>query len=299
MNVDGVFLPIPTPFLGHELDTAALGANVDRWMTTPVRGIVALGSNGEAPLVDEAESDRVIATVREHVPSDRLVFAGTGRESTVAAVDASKRAAGIGADAVLVRTPSYFKGQLTSEAFVRHYRRVADASPVPVILYNFTAVTGVTLPVSAVVALAEHPNIIGMKESGADMGYVGSLLDETPDDFQVLVGSAPTFYAALLLGAGGGILALACVVPGLCVELHRLVRAKRLAEARALQCRLVPLARLVTRTHGVPGLKAALSLLGYTGGEPRSPLFPVSEEAVEDIRTALQALDVEAGVSVG
>ena len=297
MNVDGVFLPVPTPFLADEVDTGALGANVDRWMTTPVGGIVALGSNGEAPLVDEAESDRVIATVREHVPSDRLVLAGTGRESTVAAVDASKRAAAIGADAVLVRTPSYFKGQLTSEAFVRHYRLVADGSPVPVILYNFTAVTGVTLPVSAVAALASHPNIIGMKESGADMGYVWSLIDETPHDFHVLVGSAPTFYSALLLGATGGILALACVVPGLCVELHRLVRSKRLDEARALQRRLVPLARLVTRAHGVPGLKAALSILGYTGGDPRSPLSPVSDEAVAEIRAVLEALGVDAGVA--
>ena len=292
MTLDGVLPPIPTPFRDDALDADALGRNVDRWMTTRLLGVVVLGSNGEAPLIDEVEADRAIGTVREHVPRERLVIAGTGRESTRAAADAARRAAALGADAVLVRTPSYFKPQMTADAFVRHYTAVADASPVPVLLYNFTALTGVTLPVAAVTRLAEHPNILGMKESGSDMGLVGDLIDQTPNDFRMLVGSAPTFYSALLLGARGGILALACVVPDLCVDLYDLVQANRLAEARALQRELTPLARLVTRVHGVPGLKAALSLVGYAGGEPRPPLRPVTEAAVADLRQALDALNL-------
>ncbi len=294
MNLRGVFPPITTPFTDdtRSVDVEALTRNADRWMTTGLRGLVVLGSNGEAPLVDEAESDTVIETVRRCVPTDRILIAGTGRESTQAAIAAAQRAAALGADAVLVRTPSYFKPQLTPSAFVDHYTAVADASPAPVLLYNFSALTGVTLVTDVVATLAEHPNIVGMKESGSDIGYVSSLVDATPDDFILLVGSAPTFYASLLSGAAGGIMALACVVPDHCVELFELVRSNRLEEARELQRRLTPLARLVTRAHGVPGLKAALDLLGFHGGRARPPFQPLGAAAVSDLRRELDALEV-------
>ncbi len=294
MNLRGVFPPITTPFTDDTrcVDVEALTRNADRWMTTGLRGLVVLGSNGEAPLVDEAESDTVIETVRRCVPTDRILIAGTGRESTQAAIAAAQRAAALGADAVLVRTPSYFKPQLTPSAFVDHYTAVADASPAPVLLYNFSALTGVTLVTDVVASLAEHPNIVGMKESGSDIGYVSSLVDATPDDFILLVGSAPTFYASLLSGAAGGIMALACVVPDHCVELFELVRSNRLEEARELQRRLTPLARLVTGAHGVPGLKAALDLLGFHGGRARPPFQPLGAAAVSDLRRELDALEV-------
>ena len=295
MNLRGVFPPITTPFSDDELsiDIPALKRNAGRWMTTGLRGLVVLGSNGEAPLVDEAESDAAIDAVRACVPTDRVLIAGTGRESTKGAIDASLRAAKLGADAVLVRTPSYFKPQLTPAAFVDHYTAVADASPVPVLLYNFSALTGVTLVPDVVATLAAHPNIVGMKESGSDLGYVSALVDTTPDDFALLVGSAPTFYPSLLCGATGGIMALACVAPDECVELFELVSANALEEARALQRRLTPLAKLVTRVHGVPGLKAALDLLGFTGGHARPPFRPLSPDAVDELRRALTALDLD------
>ena len=290
MRLDGVLPPIPTPFADDRVDVAAMASNVERWMATRIRGVVVLGSNGEAPLLDEAESDAAIAAARERIPSNRLCLAGTGRESTTAAVRAARRAADLGADAVLVRTPSFFKPLLTAEAFVAHYTAVADASPVPVVLYNFSAMTGVTLGLDAVAVLAEHPNIIGMKESGSDLKFLTALIDRTPGDFAVLAGSAPVFYASLLVGAAGGILALASVAPDLCVELYDRVRAGRLAEARDLQRRLTPLAGLVTSKHGVPGLKAAVSLLGFAGGDPRPPLRPAGAAAVAEIRQALDRL---------
>lgn len=290
VRLDGVLPPIPTPFRDGRLDAAAMASNVRRWMATRVRGVVVLGSNGEAPLIDEAESDAAVAAARDAVPSGRLCLAGTGRESTAAAIRAAKRAAGLGADAVLVRTPSYFKPLLTSDAFVAHYTAVADASPVPVVLYNYTALTGVTLGVDAVARLAEHPNVVGLKESGSDLRLLTALIDATPDDFAVMAGSAPVFYASLLVGAAGGILALASVAPDPCVDLYDLVRAGRLAEARDLQRALTPLAGLVTSKYGVPGLKAAVSLLGFTGGDPRPPLRPAPAAAVEEIRRALDRL---------
>ena len=295
MRLDGVLPPVPTPFDGDgRVDPAAMASNVTRWMATRIRGVVVLGSNGEAPLLDEAESDTALAAAREQVPSDRLCIAGTGRESTAATISAAVRAAGLGADAVLVRTPSYFKRLLTREAFVAHYTAVADASPVPVVLYNFTALTGVTLGVDVVARLAEHPNIIGMKESGSDLTYVSALIDTTPADFAILAGSAPVFCPALLMGAAGGVLAVASVVPDVCTDLYDAVRAGRLDEARALQRRLTPIARLVTSAHGVPGLKAAVSLLGFTVGDPRPPLRPSGQDTVSEIRAALEAVQTPA-----
>jgi 4-hydroxy-2-oxoglutarate aldolase len=290
MNFAAVFPPMATPFRNGEIDASSILFNVERWMRAGAGGVVALGSNGEAPLLGEDESDRVIAAAREGVPRDKTLIAGTGREATRATIDATKRAASLGADAVLVRTPSYFKGRMTPDAFVRHYTAVADASPVPVLLYNFTAVTGVNLTVDTVARLAQHPNIAGIKESGSDMAQLAAFVDATPRSFSVVAGSAPTFFAALTLGAVGGILAAACVVPELCVRIHELVKAGQYDEGRELQKRLTPLARLVTTAHGVPGLKAAMDLAGFKGGEPRMPLTAAPAEAVEQIRAELAHL---------
>jgi len=288
MNLAGVFAPIPTPFDDQDaVDTKRLRAALTRWIARPLTGFVVLGSNGEAALMDDFEADRVIVAAREAIPSDRPFIVGTGRESTQAAVRAAKRAAEHGADAVLVRTPAFFKTQMTTDAFVRHYTVVADASPVPVLLYNFTAVTGVNLLPAAVTRLAPHPNIIGMKESNADIAQIADLVSGTPADFQVLAGTTSTFYAALCVGAVGGILAPACVIPDACVRLFELARAGGHAEAVQLQRELVPLARLLGQAYGVPGLKAALNLIGYDVGVPRPPLQPAPEAASGALREAI------------
>ena len=288
----GVLPPIPTPFTGDTVDTAAMEANVGRWMDTRISGVVVLGSNGEAPFLDEAESDAVIAAARDQVSSDRFCIVGVGRESPIGTIRAAKRAAALGADAVLARTPSLFKPLLTAEAFVSHYMAVAEASPVPVLLYNFTALTGVTIPVDVVSKLSEHGNIVGIKESGSDLKYLSALVDHTPDDFIVMAGSAPVFYPSLVMGASGGILALASVVPNLCVELYELAGRGEHADARELQRRLTPLAGLVTSVYGIPGLKAALSMQGFTVGTPRAPIRPISTSGIDTIRAELERLGV-------
>jgi 4-hydroxy-2-oxoglutarate aldolase len=288
----GIFTPITTPFTtGDTVDEAALRRNVDRWMATPLTGLVVLGSNGEAAQLDDAEADRVVDIVRERVPPDRPLMAGTGRESTKATIAATARAAAAGVDAVLVRTPSFFKAQMSAEIFVRHYTDLADASPVPVLLYNVTMFTGVTLQVEAVERLSAHPNIVGMKESGSDISYISELVTRTPDDFTVLAGSATTYFHALCSGCDGGILALAALLPDACARMLALVREDRLAEARALQHWITPLARSVGATYGVAGLKAALDLTGYAGGMPRPPLLPAPPHVVETITNQLKALD--------
>jgi dihydrodipicolinate synthase/N-acetylneuraminate lyase len=290
VTLRGVFPPIPTPFAGDAVDHRALAENIGKWMRTPLAGLVVLGSNGEAPLLEDDEADAVLATAREHIPSGRPMIAGTGRESTAATIAATRRAAGLGADFALVRTPSYFKNVMTSEAFVRHFTAVADVSPVPVLLYNVTIYTGVNLLPEAVERLAGHPNIAGMKESASDVAQVADLVARVPDGFAVLAGSATTFFAAAAAGASGGVLALAAVLPDMCVEIFELVQRHRHLDALALQRQITPLAQLLGAVHGVAGLKYALDQIGYAGGPARSPLGPIPPAAQKNIRDELAQL---------
>jgi 4-hydroxy-2-oxoglutarate aldolase len=290
LNLSGIYPPIATPFTNGDVDYAGLEHNVARWMQTGLRGLLALGSNGEAAFVDEDEAESIIATVREGVPRDRVLLAGTGRQSTRATIAATQRAAKAGADAVLVLTPFYFKSQMTHDALVTHYRAVADASPVPVLLYNFTNVTAMNMLPDTVAALSTHPNIVGIKDSNGDVGQVAAIVARTPAAFAVVVGSAATLYPSLVVGAAGAIVAVANVVPEICVELYTLARAGKHDEAKALQRRLTPLAAAVTGGFGIPGLKLAMEMAGYVGGDVRGPLRPAKPEARDVIARLYEEL---------
>jgi len=290
-RLSGVFPPIPTAFddtTGH-VAPAAVAVNVRRLMAMPLAGVLALGSNGEAPLLAEEESDRVVAAAREAVPADRVLLVGTGREATRATVEASRRAAGLGADAVLVRAPFFYGAQMSQAALLAHFTAVADASPVPVVLYNLPGVTGFSLTAGLVEQLAEHRNIVGLKETSSDLDRLGRFAAIRPDRFAVLSGSAPVLYPALCAGAVGGILAVANILPSACLAMLQDVRAGRHESALALQRRLVRIAQLVSTVHGVAGLKAALEMIGQPGGPVRPPLRPLAAEAREEIRAELTA----------
>lgn len=282
-----------TPFREGDqaLDLDAVRANVRWFARSRLRGLVVMGSNGEAAYLTPAEADALVATVREEWPRDRLLIAGTGHDATIVTIEATKRAAERGADYALVRTPSAFKNQMTGEALTAHYRAVADASPIPILLYNFAASFGVNLPTPAVAVLARHPNIVGLKESGGDIGQISEQVSATPDDFEVVVGSAPTLYASLCVGAAGGVVAVANVVPDAVARLYDLVQAGRHADALALQRALTPLARGVTGEFGVAGLKAAMAVAGLTPGIPRLPLRPASDAVRAELEARYAALD--------
>jgi 4-hydroxy-2-oxoglutarate aldolase len=289
----GIYTPIVTPFTAEgEVDDRAIVHNVDRYLKSPLTGLVVLGSNGEAAQLEDDEADRVIAIVRERMPRERPMLVGTGRESTRATIAACKRAAALGADAVMARTPSFYKPQMTSDAFVRHYTDVGDSSPVPLLLYNVTMYTGVNLMPDAVEKLSEHPNIVGLKDSGNDMLQISDYLARAKPGFTVLAGAAPTLFNAAALGVHGAVLALAGLAPELCVELFELVGAGKIEDARSLQRRLMPVARSIGPIHGVPGLKAALDLVGLRGGTPRPPLRPVAPAVIDILRGQLTALGV-------
>ncbi|MGE3842159.1 MAG: dihydrodipicolinate synthase family protein [Vicinamibacterales bacterium] len=291
MNLNGILPPVATPFsVDGELDLDSLRFNVVRWMRTGLRGLVVLGSNGEAGYVDEDEAERVIAAAREHVPSDRVLMAGAGHDSTRATVRACQRAARAGADAVLIRPPTVFKGQMTSDILMRHYQRIADASPAPVFLYNFSAAFGITLTADVIASLAAHENIIGLKESGGDLAQIAEQLARTPSGFIIVVGSAPTVYPSFCAGVTGAVVAAANVIPESLIALYDAVAAGDHARALALQRAITPLAQAVTSRWGVPALKSAMTLNGYRGGWPRSPLQPTSHAIEAELANMLATL---------
>ena len=283
---------MPTPFTADEsVDPSALAGNIRILLRSPLRGVVVLGSNGEAPLVNDDDSARLIEAAREAVPRERVLIAGTGRESTRETIRFTKRAAEAGADAVLVRTPAFFKALLTAAAFTRHYTEVAEQSPVPVLLYNYSALTGVTLHPEAVAQLASHPNIIGMKESGTDEALIRAYGAHASNEFQLLAGTVTALHASVAAGATGAILASAVVLPDRSIELFELLKAGEIERARELQSRIIAVNKYVTSTYGIAGLKIAQDLVGQRGGLPRLPSLPAPAQARGEIAAALEAAE--------
>ena len=289
LNLRGVFAPLATVFgsASGDVNPAAMAANVTRLMRTKLAGVLALGSNGETPMLDDDESDRVVAGVRVVVPRDRTFLVGAGKESTRGTIQAARRFAQLGADAVLVRPPFYYKAQMTPDALSSHFRAVADASPVPVLLYNLPGTTGFTLTPSVVAALAEHPNVVGLKETSPELERLGTFTALGAGRLHVLSGWAPVLYPAMSAGATGGILAIANVLPDECAELYEAAAAGRHDEALRRQRALTPLAQLVSSVHSVAGLKHALDLIGHHGGPVRPPLLPANDRACDEIARAL------------
>lgn len=293
ISLTGIFPPIPTPFDARgEVAYDRLAGNIEHWCHTPVAGLLPLGSNGECPYLTDEEKIRVLETVRAAMPPGKLLLAGTGNESTYATIKLVERLAVIGADAAMVITPSYFKSRMDGAALRRYFWEVADRSPIPIIIYNIPANTGVDISAETVLELAQHPNIISLKDSSGNLVKLGEILRGAPPHFQVLAGAASFLYAAMVLGAVGGIAALANVAPELCCQLYQAVRQGRHDEARQLQLRLIPANNAVTSRFGVPGLKQALDWVGYYGGPPRSPLAPLDPSQQATLRSIL----IEAGI---
>ncbi|HRY42506.1 MAG TPA: dihydrodipicolinate synthase family protein [Thermoanaerobaculia bacterium] len=287
--MEGIIPPLPTPFREDGgLDLGLLSELVAQLAAAPLAGFLALGSNGEAVHLDDDEAERVVAAVRRAAPG-RWLLAGTGRLSTRATVDATKRAAGAGADAVLVVTPHFFRGAMSSDALAAHFEAVADASPVPVLLYNVPANTGLDVDAATVARIARHPNVAGVKDSSGDVGKLAELVRLAPagKPFDVFSGNYGSALPGYAVGTAGSILAAANVAPEGCVAIRQAFLSGRLEEARALHLRLLPMARAVTSRFGVPGLKAALELLGRPAGSTRRPLLPLGPAAREELRSVL------------
>ncbi len=294
-NLKGVFPPAVTPFNRRGgIDEKAFTENLRRYTGVGLGGVLVSGSTGEMPYLSGKERLRLVELARQIVRPPELLLVGTGKETTRASLELSREALALGADVVLVVTPHYYKPRMDTPTLLAHYRAIADGIRGPLVIYNIPPFTGVRVEPAALGALARHPNIVGVKESSGDFEYVKQILKVLPKNFHVLSGSAKIYLRSLDAGAKGGVLGQADFAPDLCIALDESFRQGRRKVAQEFQDRLLPLVEKISLPFGVPGIKAAMDLVGYAGGSPRPPLLPVSgaqrriiQEALRQARTGL------------
>lgn len=295
VELRGVIAPVATPF---DAETGEIAPVVLRQVTRALLdagldGIAVAGSTGEGELLDDAEHLRLVEWLRDVVPDDRWLIAGTGAESTRASIRAAQAAGAAGADAVLVRPPSYFGGLLSPQGFAHHYAAIADASPVPVIVYNIPKYAHIALTDVSLRAVADHENVIGFKDSSGDLKVFSAFRAAAPR-LKALMGAGHLYYPALEMGASGAILAMACFAPEQCVRLDRAFRDDDRQTAGAMQERLNPLARDIVGAFGPAGIKCAMEIIGLGCGPMRPPLTDLDARQRARVADTLAAAGLRA-----
>jgi len=284
INLQGIYPPIPTSFNENgDLEIPKMQENLEKLSRFNLAGFLVLGSNGETIMLSGSEKIEVYKAAREAIPAHKLMLAGTGGESTRETICLTEAAADAGADAAVVLNPFYYKGLMTKQALVAHYHAVADQSGIPVIIYNMPASTGLDMNADTILTIAEHPNVIGLKDSGGNLVKMGEIIARAKPGFQVLAGSGGFLLPALSMGAVGGILALANIAPQQSIDILNRYSSGDLVGSQTLQHSVIRLNSFVTRDHGVPALKAAMDHLGLYGGPCRKPILPLSASLTEQL----------------
>jgi 4-hydroxy-2-oxoglutarate aldolase len=296
VNLNGVFAPVVTTFSPHtgELDVAAFESNVSAHMAAGLHGVVVTGSTGEAALLDAGERSTLVDAARHLLGPDKVLLVGTGAESTRTCLQYTREATRRGADAVLVVAPHYYGGAMTIAALRNHYLRVADASPVPVMLYNIPKYMHFAIDAALVAELAEHENIIGIKDSSGNRDLFAGYMQAQSDSFAVLTGNGPMFHHAMATGARGGILAVALFASALSLDVFEAVQRGDDSAATAAQARLTPVGAKIVGDLGVAGVKAAMDRVGLAGGPVRSPLLPLDATQLELVDQLLESAELVA-----
>jgi len=291
MKLQGIFPPLTTPFAPDgSVALERLRGNIARYNGVGLAGYVVNGSTSESVLLRWEEVYRIWETAKDAEAPGKILIAGTGAESTAETIEHTNKAASLGYAVALVRTPSFYKPAMSESALAAHYIRVADAARIPILIYSVPVFTHVTVEAPLVARVAQHPNIVGMKDSSGNVQGVAEIIRAAPKDFQTLVGSASTLYESLEIGAVGAILALACAFPDLCVEIYESARSGDRAKAHTLAQKLVAPAKMLGPQYGIAGLKYALDRLGFFGGPPRPPLLAVDDSAKREIDAMLARL---------
>ncbi len=295
----GIFAALTTPFVRENVSCEKLRENIKRYNQTGLSGYVVLGSTGEAVFLSDKESEELVAAARASAATGKKIIVGTARESTALTVEFTNRVAELGADVALIKPPSYYKSRMNEDALRNHFLRIAERSRLPILLYNIPQNTGISFSPSLVVGLSLHPNIAGIKDSSGNLTNLVETLSRARQGFAFLLGAGSLIWPGLALGASGGILAAAAVVPRLYVRLYSLFRAGRIEEAKKLQLDLAPLNKILTQTMGIPAIKYTLDLLGYYGGPTRPPLLPLRENEKKQVESLLEQLSLEGKRSAG
>ena len=288
----GIMPPIATPFVNDEVAYDKLAQNFSRWNKTGLSGYVVMGSNGESVFLTREEKLNLVEAVKKNISGDKLLIAGTGSDSIKETISLSNDAADRGADYVLILTPSFYKSEMKPAAYIKYFSAVADKTKVPVVIYNVPKFTGVDIEAETVAKLAEHKNIVGIKNSSENIRQTTEIIDQTPKDFITIVGTASVLYSGISAGADGGILALANIAPNECIQIQKFVDEGKHKEALELQKKMLPVNKAITAKYGVAGLKAAMDTLGYFGGEPRSPLSVLNDSGKQELKQILITADL-------
>ena len=288
--LSGIIPALATPFDDRgALAVDRLRENMARYNRIGLSGYLATGSTGESVMMDRTEFEKVLLTVRETAAEGRILIAGTGVDSTAEAISRTEFAAKLGYDYALVVPPYFYKPMMKSDVLVEHYRRVADASRIPVLLYSVPQFTGVAIEPDVAARLSEHPNIAGMKDSSGNVDRVGTILSLVPRSFQLVTGASTTIYPTMVLGGKGAILALATFLPEICIEIYNAAAAGDSAKALELQRRVIQPTQKIVGARGISGVKYAMDCRGYYGGPARRPLLPLQETEKKDIESLLAA----------
>jgi 4-hydroxy-2-oxoglutarate aldolase len=290
--LQGVFAALTTPFESGKIAIDHFRENIHKYNKSGLAGYVVAGSSGEAAYLTEDESLLLVEEALDARAPNKKIIVGTARESTAVTIAFTQRAADLGIQAALIRTPSYFKTAMTGDALKNHYHAIADKVPIPVIPYHIPMVTGLSIDPQLVIALSEHPNIIGIKDSSGNLPFLGELIPDLPSDFSYFLGAGSVFYFGLCLGASGGILRLADVIPDLCAALYEHFVAEEWEKAAAIQKAIIPLNNAIIQRYGIAGTKYAMDLSGFYGGPPRSPILPLDEAGKKEIEKILKKLDL-------
>jgi 4-hydroxy-2-oxoglutarate aldolase len=291
MVISGIFPALTTPYEADgSVSLSGLRQNIARYNQTAIAGFVVLGSTGESVLLGREEADSILVAAKETSIDEKVLIAGTGAESTVETIARTKRAASLGYQVALVKTPYYYKPAYRAETYIQYYRAVADASPIPILLYSVPIFTGITLETPEILELSRHSNILGIKDSSGVIQRVAEVVGSAPATFHVLTGGAAVVYPALSVGARGAILALADAFPEKCAELYHLVQSGQHDRARTLQLLLALASKRILSEGSIAGLKYAMDLRGYRGGLPRLPLLPLKEEKKAGIASVISQL---------
>lgn len=286
----GVFIALTTPFEGDEICLEKFKENIQKYDEFDLSGYVVAGSTGESVFLTDRETEQLVRAAKESVSGGKKIIAGTERESTKNTLEFTNKLAEFGIDAALIRTPSYYKSLMSEEALKKHYLTLADQSKVPLIVYHIPRNTGISIESHLIVELSRHPQIAGIKDSSGNLALLGEAIPHLPPQFSYLLGAGSLFFSGLNLGASGGILALAALAPGQCVEIYRLFQNGKREEALDLQLSLVPLNKAIIQTYGIPAIKYALDLLGFHGGSLRLPLLPLGEKGKQEMERILREL---------
>jgi 4-hydroxy-2-oxoglutarate aldolase len=286
----GIFPPLATPFVDEEISPEKLKENIQKYNSFDLAGYVILGTSGENALLSEEESVRLVRAGKEAASGGKKIIVGTGLESTKMTLEFTNRMAGLGIEAAMIRTPSYFTSRMNREALKKHFLLIADKSKVPVLIYNNPRVLGVSLGSKLLIELSSHPNIAGIKDSSGDLSFLAECIPHLDPHFSFLIGAGSVILPGLRLGASGGILAIAGIAPAQCVELYQRHSEGKMDEALKLQFDLAPLNRAVVQTFGIAGLKYSLDQVGYYGGPCRLPLLPLDDESKKQMEAVLSKL---------